>query len=347
MKKVTVADIAKSLGVSKTLVSLVLNNKGPQNGISQDTQKKVWDKAAEMKYKPNLFARGLRMGKSNTIGLIVADISNPFYARLAREVENCAEKAGYNLIICSTDENEEKEKKFINLMRDRQVDGLIISSTLSDQTEILNLKRSSYPFVLIDRYFPRIDSNYVVVDNYEGAYQAVEHLLKIGYRRIAHLTISPSYITSLRDRAKGYKDALKKYGIRYNKNLDREISFTDTKENVKEAIKEIVNYPNDVQAIFVANNNLAVACLECLNEMNLMIPRDIAVVSFDDIPLFAFTYSPITAVSQPVEEICAKAVEILDDEINQKGTSEKQKVVFPARLVVRHSCGRLSGKIKY
>ncbi|PLX12965.1 MAG: LacI family transcriptional regulator [Marinilabiliales bacterium] len=347
MKRITVSDIAKSLGVSKTLVSLVLNNKGNENSISPDTQKKVWEKAKELNYKPNRIAQGLRTGKSNILGLIVADIANPFYAKIARYIEDAADSFGYSLMICSSDENEEKEKKLLHMLKERQVDGLIISSTLSEHSEILQLKRENYPFVLIDRYFPRIDSNYVGVDNYEGACQAVEHLIQIGYRKIAHLTVSPSYITSLKDRSRGYRDSLKKHSIRYNKRIDREIDFKNLRKELQSVLTGLLSEPENVQALFVANNNLAVACLESLNEMNLMIPRDIAVVSFDDIELFAHTYSPITAVSQPVEDICSITVKTLLEDIKAGGKMPKQQHILSPNLIVRHSCGRLSGRINY
>ena len=148
MKKISLADVAKSLGVSKTLVSLVLNDRGDEKGINKDTQQRVRDKVKELNYKPNQFARGLRVGKSNTIGLVVADISNSFYAKMCRSIEDHCTENGYNLIICSSDENPEKESELIQMLIDRQVDGLIISTTQKNNNDI-NLEKSSVEKVFI------------------------------------------------------------------------------------------------------------------------------------------------------------------------------------------------------
>ena len=341
MKKISLSDVASSLGVSKALVSMVLNNRGNEMGISAETQKRVLAKVKELNYRPNQFARGLRLGKSNTIGLIVADISNPFYSRIARNIEDNCSKHGYNLMICSSDENEEKETSLMHMLLERQVDGLIISTTQSTSKDVAFLKEDNFPFVLIDRFFPNIDSNYVVIDNYYGAFTATEHLINMGYTRIAQMTISPSHLSSLKERSRGYTDALKKHGIKVNKNLTSLIPFGDIKKNVYEHLKFLLSAPQNTQALFLANNNLTVACLECINEMKLRIPHDIAIVSFDDIDLFRVFYPPITAVSQPIDEICKRSVEILLSEINDKeNITEKTKEVMQTKLIVRDSCGK-------
>lgn len=339
-KKISLADIANSLGLSKTTVSMVLNNQGDANGINKETQKRVQAKAKELNYKPNQIARGLRLGKSNTIGLIVADISNRFYARISRSIEDSASILGYNLMFCSSEEDATKESDLITILKERQVDGLILSSTQVSNEEILRLKQEDYPFVLIDRYFPRVSTNAVTVDNYKGAFDAVEHLIKAGYQKIAELKISPSHLSTIRDRDLGYKAALKKHNIRFNKNLIREIPFDNLKESVFKELKSLLMPPTSVDAIFVLNNNLAIACLECIREMNLRIPQDIALLSFDDLDIFKICHPPITAVAQPVEEIGKKAVDILIKAINNKGkTPQYEHVVLPTSLVVRESCG--------
>jgi len=346
MKRTSIADIAKKLNVSKTLVSMVLNGHGDKNGISRETQKRVMETAKKLNYQPNLFARGLRLGKSNTLGLIVADISNAFYSKISRGIEDNASKYGYNLMICSSDEKEDKELRLIQMLKERQVDGLIISSTLSKHEAILRLKKENYPFVLIDRYFPQIKTNYVIVDNYKGAFDAVEHLIKLGYDKIAQITISPAHITSLKERTRGYHDALKKYNLRYNKTFNREIPFGNIRDRVYNEIRELIMPPNNVRALFVANNNLAIACMESINEMNLRIPQDIALVSFDDINVFKFCYPPVTSIAQPVDKICEEAVKMLVNEIESSEKLMKKKhVILPTDLVVRRSCGGFLSKL--
>jgi LacI family transcriptional regulator len=182
-KKTSLADIAKALGVSKTLVSMVLNDKGTENGINEDTQKRVWAKAKELDYKPNMMARSLRMGRSNTIGLIVADISNSFYASVcavpwrmpqAKQVTMCSLVAQMKTLPRNAD--------LIQMLRDRQVDGLIISTTLSNNEDIQELKSEKFPFVLIDRFVPgQEDTPFVTADNYGGSISVVDHLIKQGH----------------------------------------------------------------------------------------------------------------------------------------------------------------------
>ena len=339
MKKVSLADVAKSLGVSKTLVSLVLNDRGNEKGINKDTQQRVRDKVKELNYKPNQFARGLRIGKSNTIGLVVADISNSFYAKMCRSIEDSCTANGYNLMICSSDENPEKESELIQMLIDRQVDGLIISTTQNNNNDIKLLKKNDFPFVLIDRHIPKIESNYVIVDNKQGAKNVVEHLIKLGNKRIGHLTISPSHLSSLKDRTAGYKEALKENGIKVNTKLIREISFDKIKEDVRRELKELLSAPQNINALFVANNNIAVACLECLKEMNIKIPQDVALVSFDDIDAFKLCYPPVTAVVQPITKMGETAVSILIENIKKPEKFAAKNISLPTQLEVRRSCG--------
>jgi LacI family transcriptional regulator, galactose operon repressor len=339
MKKISLADVAKSLGVSKTLVSLVLNDRGDEKGINKDTQQRVRDKVKELNYKPNQFARGLRIGKSNTIGLVVADISNSFYAKMCRSIEDNCTANGYNLIICSSDENPEKESELIQMLVDRQVDGLIISTTQNNNNDIKLLKKNNFPFVLIDRNIPKIETNYVGVENRLGAKEAVNHLIQLGNKKVGHLTISPSHLSSLKERTAGYKEALKENGIRVESNLIREISFDNIKEDVHRELKELLSPPQSINSLFVANNNIAVACLESLKEMNIKIPQDVALVSFDDIDAFKLCYPPVTAVVQPITKMGATAVDMLINNIENNENYQYKQVSLSNSLEVRRSCG--------
>ncbi|HBX50426.1 MAG: hypothetical protein A2275_01995 [Bacteroidetes bacterium RIFOXYA12_FULL_35_11] len=336
-KKVSIDDIAKSLGVSKTLVSLVINSKAEKHGISKITQKKVWDKVEELNYKPNMMARSLRLGKSNTIGLIVSDISNPFYSKMARQIEDLAQKKGYNLIICSTDENIEKELTLIKMLKGRQVDGLIISSSQKKSEELNALLKDNYPSVFIDRCIPRLKANYVTVDNTRGAYEAVEHLIQQGYDKIAAFAISPIHVSTINDRIQGYLRAVKDHEKTYNNSLLVEIPFNNIKASVKKEMKKIHDAKESVRAIFALNNHIAIACLEAAQEMKIRIPDDIALVSFDDIDAFRLTSPSVTAVMQPLDEICDHAVKILFHEITNKTELEKKHIVLQTRLVIRRS----------
>jgi len=338
MKKVSLADVAKSLGVSKTLVSLVLNDRGDEKGISQETQKKVRKKVKELNYKPNQFARGLRMGKSNTIGLVIADISNPFYAKLCRSIEDALNKQDYNLMICSTEENAEKESDLIEMLIDRQVDGLIISTTQNNNDDILRLMDKKFPFVLIDRHIYNLETNYVIVDNENGAKNAVQHLIDLGHKEIGHLTISPTHISTIKDRTIGYQKALEENGITVNQELIKSIPFGDVQNDVAKAIDDLrVSHPN-VSALFVVNNILALAAMQHFSDIGITIPSQVSIISFDDIEVFKLCSPPITAVSQPIDEMGKLASKIILDDIKGISKGQIQKVCLPTQLNERKSC---------
>lgn len=338
MKKVSLNDIALELNVSKTLVSFVLNGRGDEKGISKATQKRVREIARELNYKPNHFARGLRLGKTHTIGLIVADISNKFYAQIASQIEKVASLHNYNLIISSSDENPEKEEALINMLKDRQVDGLIISTTQNDSQVFSQMHKEEYPFVLIDRNLPRLASNFVGCDNYQGAFDATSHIIENGYKKVGLLKISPSHLSTISEREFGYRAALKANGIRVNNRLIKTISFQEIRSSVREILQQLIQPPYSIDAVFSLNNNITVACMEYFNEMNLRIPQDVALVSFDDIELFNFSSPSITAVSQPVIDIGESAVKLLLSEIDQL-SQDKTQVIFPVEVIKRRSSG--------
>jgi LacI family transcriptional regulator len=185
MKRLQLEDISKQLGYSKTLISMVLNGKGDQYGISKKTQAAVLKAVAELDYTPNKFARALRTGKSFFVGLIVADISNPFYSTIAKNIESVLFENGYNLMVCSTGENEEHEKRLVEMMINQQgVDGLIVASTFKTAEFYTNTRYASTPFVFIDRVLPLFNANYVVIDNYGGSLEIVNNLVKVYNKKI-------------------------------------------------------------------------------------------------------------------------------------------------------------------
>jgi LacI family transcriptional regulator len=337
-KKISLQDIAESLGVSKSLVSMVLNNKAQENGISKTTQQRVWEKIKELDYKPNMMARGLRMGRSNTIGLIVSDISNPFYSKIARHVEDFLEEKGYSLIICSTDEDIEKELKLIRMLKDRQTDGLIISTSQKSDSEFKAMLEEKYPFVLIDRAMPNILANTVAVNNYKGAYEAVSHLILQGYRQISAFAVTPVHVSSINHRIEGYYKALRDHGLTYGKRLMAEIPFDDIKNSVRKELKNMLSGPNKIDAIFAVNGHIAIACLESLHEMKVRIPEDIALLCFDDLEFFKFNNPSITAVAQPIEELAVNAAQILISELKSKDEAfSKKNIELSTTLNIRRS----------
>jgi LacI family transcriptional regulator len=334
---VSLSDIANALGVSKTLVSMVLNNKANENGISKQTQKRVLKYAKESNYKPNLMARGLRMGVTNTIGLVVSDIANPFYSKMARFIEDKLGKVNYHLVICSTDEDTEKEKKIIRLMREKQFDGIIVSSSQKKSDDFKQLLREDYPFVLIDRKIKGIKANFVGIDNLESTQEAVQHLIKAGYKKIAAFAVSPAYVSSIKERICGYQSAIKEAGLTTSDKLLIEIPFDQVKQEVKKEITRLFKLGGSgIDAIFAINNNIAVACLETFHDLNINIPKDLAFIAFDDIDAFKLTTPQVTAIDQPLDEICAHAVSILMQEINKPRKAKKEIILKPV-LIIRES----------
>ncbi|MGZ3885464.1 MAG: LacI family DNA-binding transcriptional regulator, partial [Mucilaginibacter sp.] len=211
MKRLQLEDLSKQLGYSKTLISMVLNGKADQYGISKKTQAIVLDAVSKLDYTPNKFAKALRTGKSNFIGLIVADISNPFYSTIAKNIESTLFDRGYNLMVCSTNEDEEREKKLIDMMIHQQgVDGIIIASTFKNADFFNNPRYNKTPMVFIDRILPLFNGNFVVTDNYGGSREIVEALIKKNCKKILCLSVTPSYISTIDDRIKGYTDAVEK-----------------------------------------------------------------------------------------------------------------------------------------
>lgn len=341
MKSASIKDIADSLKVSKTLVSLVLNKKGTQYGISIATQKKVLEKAKALNYKPNRMAQGLRLGQSKSIGLIIPDISNPFYSKISRFIGDYVDQEGYNLMIYNTDEDEKKEKNIIQNLLESHVDGIILTSTSMQLNDIEQLNHNNIPHVLVDRRLEDIETNYVGIDNYKGAVEAIEYLIQNGAKRIANISVGPAFVSSLEDRKKAYKDTLKKHQIPYHANLDLMVSYNDIETELESQLKvlfESSDKSDRPDALFIANNKLAIEALKTLKSLNISIPEDITVVCFDNIPLFDILPFPISAMAQPIPDICLNATQMLFKEIHNKKAStplKKQQIILSADLIVR------------
>ncbi|MBA4240462.1 MAG: hypothetical protein C0448_07040 [Sphingobacteriaceae bacterium] len=339
IKKTLLEDIAKELNVSKTLVSMVINGKGDAYGISKKTQEKVLAKAGEMEYTPNVFARALRTGKSHLIALLVADISNPFYSNIAKYVEKELASKGYNLMICSTDENVDREEKLISLFAEQHmIDGLIIATTNTSGEYFKKERLRNFPIVFIDRYLPDIESNYVVANNYQGSLEITELLIQKGCKNILALNITPSHISSLTERVKGYKDALKKHDISFKDENLLEISFDNIQSDVKEKLTKRLKQGQKIDAIYTLNNHIATACLNVFNEIGFDAKKEgVYFASFDNISLFDFVKPNIISVSQPLEQIGIEAANLALHLIDSKGTdaSAFKKIVLPTSIISR------------
>ncbi|WP_085499725.1 LacI family DNA-binding transcriptional regulator [Arenibacter troitsensis] len=338
MKKVFLKDIAKKLDVSKTAVSLVLNNKGDENKISQETQKKIIDYAKKHNYVPNQLARGLSRGKSETIGLIIPNISDTFYSKIAGYVELKAKNLGYTVLFSSSNEDPKKEAELIRSMLNRQVEGLIIASTQQNLKEIESLKEDKFPFVLIDRHYTDSETNYVIVDNFNGSKTVTEHLLKLGRRKIGLITLKPG-LEAIKQRLLGYHSALNDYNIEFNKNLVLELSTENYEDEIKMAIGELLKFPNSVDSIVFSTHYLTSVGLRELKRLNVKVPQEVAIVSFDELSAFDLVDPPITSVIQPVKDMSNIAVEILINEIEGMKENIENTRILDSKLEIRKSCG--------
>jgi LacI family transcriptional regulator len=336
MKRTSLTDIADKLGVSTTLVSMVLNGKGEEHRISDAMSEKVLQTAKELDYRPNQLARGLRTGRSKTLGLIVADIANPFFARLVRTIEDEAEKSGYHVIFGSSDEEKETAGSLLDVLKERQVDGFIIAPPIGSQDQIKVLQELRIPFVLIDRYFPEIETNYVITNNYEISFQLVSRLLEQGCRRIGTLFYNLEMI-HMRQRLEGYKDAFREKGLNYEESWIREVGFDNLQENITREFQNLLSSDLNGDAFFFPTGELAVKAVKSSLDQERKPRNEIFIGCFDDPDAFYFSSFPTVSVMQPLDEMGAKAVELILNEINDEygRNGELQGITLPSHFVRR------------
>jgi LacI family transcriptional regulator len=329
----TIHDVAKRAGVAPITVSRVINNAGY---ISNETRKTVKEAIAELGYVPNVLARSLRSKRTNTLALVITDITNPFFTTIARGVEDIASEAGFNVIFCNTDESQEKEEKYIHLLLQKQVDGVLLVPAQSNGKSIDYILDQGTPTVVLDRRVPTNLVDVVRCDSEDGAYQLVKLLLSLGHRRIAVLNGSIEVSTS-QDRLSGYKRAMCEADAE-----DQELYYygTFTQACGYELARQAMAQTPRPTAIFAANNLIAIGALWALQDMGLKVPDQIAVVSFDDLPQNLVAYPFLTVATQPAYEMSKKATELLIARLNGKISDKCQEIILPVELIVRTSSGK-------
>jgi LacI family transcriptional regulator len=334
-KKLSLNDIAAKLKVSRTTISLVLNGKGKEYRMSDRMIKKIEKFVKETGYQPNAVARSLRTGKTHTIGLMIEDISNPFFATIARLIEDKAYKNGYKILYCSTNNDAEKAKDLIQMFEDRGVDGYIIAAPERMESELNALLKKGRPLVLFDRNFPKVDTDYVVIDNEESAYKATRHFIQQGFKKIAFITI-PSSFPQMKARCAGYKTAMTKSKL---KARVKEIAFDlDPKKKVL-AIAQYLKENADTEAILFATNYLGINGLEAIQKVGRVISADISVISFDDHIMFSLSRPSISAIAQPLELIAEEVIHTLLSKLENPTAHKKKTIKIPASLLIRQSSG--------
>jgi LacI family transcriptional regulator len=335
MNKFSLKDIAIEAGVSITTVSFVLNGKAKEKRISNRVTEKIKKIIAARNYKPNVFGRGLRTGKTTTLGLIVEDIGNFFFGNVAKTIELAAYRKGYKVIFTSTDNDDPKAKDLLTMLKHQQVDGFIITPTEGMRDAIIQLQKEKKSFVLFDRFFPDLNTSYVVLDNFSGAYDMTCHLVSKGYKKIAFVTINSNMI-QMKERLEGYKAAIKRSGLVFDKTLVCSLPFLSVNGSDFETLKSFILTHNDIDAIFFATNYLGILGIDCLSSLGLSFPGDLAVTSFDDHDLFRLYKPGITVVAQPIEKLANEAIDLLLH-LMEAEYSEPVQIRIPPELIFRGS----------
>jgi LacI family transcriptional regulator len=333
MKKVSLKDIAQKVGVSTALVSYVLNNK-KEGRISKEAARKIKEAAKELNYSANQIARSLKTNKTFTIGLIVSDISNPFSSTLARIIEDAAEKCNYVVLFGSSDECSDRSRKLIQVLLNHQVDGFIIAPAEDANDQIQYLQEREIPFVLIDRFFPELETNYVAIDNYKASFTATKHVIENGFKRVGMVTLDTT-LFNMQERKRGYLDALKEGNILIDDQWIKKIGRNNIQETVNKAINELLSLKEPIDAILFTNNVISTSGLKYINSLDIKVPDDLAIVSFDESVAADLFYAPVTHIRQPLQEIGQLATEILLDNIEKM--KEIRQVNIDAEFVVRAS----------
>jgi LacI family transcriptional regulator len=334
MKKLSINDIANQLNVAKSTVSFILNGKAKEKRISEELTERVLKFVEEKGYQPNQLAKSLSTGKTKMICLLVEKISDYFFSHIAFHLEALAYKNGYKIIYCSTENDPEKTRELISLLRARHVDGYIITPPAGIDTEIKALLNDNLPVVLFDRYLPDIPTDYVGLDNYNGTFEAVEYLIGTGLKKIALITLNSGQ-TQMLERQGGYTAAVKKHKL---KPLVLKVPFeNNTETTVKQAVQFIKDNP-DVDAILFATNYLALSGIKAINEMGLNIPADISVIAFDDHDVFNIYNPAISAIAQPLDEMAKQLFKTLLDKLENKvRPKDLSKIIIHPELILRGS----------
>jgi len=330
MQKITIRDVARAAGVSINTVSRALNGKP---GVNTETKRLILGVAESLNYTPNKLARGLRSNKTGVIGVIIADVTNPFFSAMVKGMGKAAKELGYSIILQDTGESYEGEEQAIHTMRSERVDGVLITPVQTDKKSILMLQEFGIPFVLVARHFSDVDTDYVVADDVQGGYLAASHLIEKGHEKIAFIN-GPSYNSSAIERFQGYEKALNEHHIKVDETLIRNGALTmeDGCIHTKALLANSAPRPT---ALFTFSDFVALGAIKAVHEVGLRIPDDIAIVGYDDVA-FAFCLEvPLTTVRVQKRRLGEEAISVLEKKMNGQKNHDHLKI--PVDLVVRQS----------
>jgi LacI family transcriptional regulator len=334
LKNPTLKEVASLAQVSTATVSNVINN---TKHVSESVKKQVFNAMEALNYKPNEIAKSLRVQQSRLIGILISDISNDFISKVVKGIENTLSEIGYNVLLCSTDSDFEKEKEYLNVFLGKRIDGLIISSSGTGGYEHYeDLIRSKVPVVFLNRCPDHFPSNMVMTNNIKGAYMATEHLIKHGNKKVGIIT-GPLHFSTGRDRFIGYQRALDDYGIPFRKEIVLEGCFNI--ESGYELTKKLFEENMDVEALFISNNSMSLGAYKYIKEQGIKIPEEIAIYGYDDPEWADIVDPPLSGIKQPAYQLGIYAAKQIVDTVQGNCTEKRGIKYLDPEMVVRKSCG--------
>lgn len=328
--------VAERANVSVTTVSHVINETRP---VSDELRQRVLAAMDELGYQPNLLARSLRQGKTHTIGMIIPDNANPFFAEMSRGVEDTSFEQGYSVILCNSDSNLDKELLYANVLAEKRVDGILFVAAGLSTERILDLQARRMPLVVVDRDLPEAAVDSVLTDNAQGGWLATHHLVELGHHRIGCIT-GPSDITPSAERITGYRQALDESGIPVDKALIVRGDFQY--DSGYQAASQLLQMDDPPTAIFACNDLMAIGVMSAALKLGLHIPADLSVIGFDDVRLASFANPPLTTIVQPKYEIGVIATTMLLERMHDLEMPARRRV-FETNLLVRQSTAPWGG----
>lgn len=329
----TIRDVAKQAGVAPMTVSRVINNSGY---VSEDTRTRVEEAISRLGYVPNMLGPSLRFNQTNTLALVLTDITNPFWTTVARGVEDAAQEAGYSVILCNTDESEAKQDQYLTMLLKRRIDGILLVPSTSTSNVVQTIKNQGVKVVVLDREVNDTEVDVVEGDSVGGAYQLTRYLIELGHQHIAILS-GPQNVSTSSQRVAGFCRAIEEANLTHNTaNIYwGEFSQTLGHEMVRRALQST---PRPT-AFLAVNNFIANGALQALREMNIRVPEDISVVSFDDIPVAINPMPFLTVAAQPAYEMGYQATQLLVARLINAGPETVQKIILPVEILIRQSSG--------
>ena len=330
----TIRDVARIAGVSISTVSLALNETGP---VSTETHRKIWAAARSVGYAPNAVAQSLKSGRTRLIGMVVGDISNPFFGRLLKEVERLALEKNHLVILSDSGTDPERERAILDHLSDQRVAGIILAPHGNSPDYLEHIRSLKMPLVLVDHKLEGIDADFVASDNVLAAAMVTEHVIRFGHTRIAHIAGKAGLYTSER-RKEGFRGTMAAAGIEVDESLVVDGAYDG--ERAYEQVMRLLTRADRPTAIVAANNVMALGALQAMNDLGFICPDDISLTSIDDVPWGNVIRPRITMVVQSVDEMGRVATEFLLERINARGGSPippREHILVP-KLVVGQSC---------